>query len=848
MNWFFGDNAALTFATPDGEPVSINGSQLNTLEGTSSISDSNGVLLFYTDGIKVWNRNHEVMNPRKDMTGHYSSTQSTLISKMPGSNNIYYIFTTDGGKYVENINPENYINRGFRYSVVDMELNNGLGEVIEFNHLLYEPTTEKLTAVYHKNKNDVWILSYEWGGKNIHAHLLSSKGVEKSVISQSIVAHSGEPDRYIGHLKASPTGDKVAFVVQGLNFIELHLFDNQTGELSNPLQIPTDSRKDNYGLEFSPNGQLLYVSEYVTNTVYQYDISSHDADKIKASEKLIQKITNIHSIGALQLAPNGKIYLAMNDYKYLGVINNPDKIGDSCEFIRDGVFLGNEHGVRSRLGLPNLNQSFYNFEIEIDYKETCQHEEFRLHSLMNVEFQSTEYEWYGPNGLISIEKDLIIPDANSSLNGRYIVIAKYRNYTVSDSIDVKIKNAPFVKIKGDTLICQNSYSKLEATIKSDTLDYFWSNGERGWQTVISAPGNYSLRTIHPNGCVSIDSITVKGLITNAGFANAQAGNFGRIPISNNKKIIFEFENNSVESMLINSVYIKNKSEGLKVSSNYKDTYIKGNSIFNFVVDIFSKKPLSINDSLIIEVTSPFCVMQFNMQIIGEIIVPVTTRIPSINGKPADIITIPVISKIDTPTDTNFVRNFDIKITIPTEYFQIESCSNGSIVSQEFIGDLRLLTISGARAGINSRDAVITSLKGKVMVGMDAPGVIAVEEIDWKDSLFVNTFNNGELLIESCTLAIRPIQLFKPTNIVAFPNLATDEKITIKIESTERGNFVLNLVNILGKHKKLFEWNRQESDAAEKVFHLNLNEYSTGSYYLILQSPWYINSAPIQIIR
>lgn len=50
-NWYFGQNAGVSFAT--GDPVALTDGQLNTWEGCSSISASNGSLRFYTDGITV---------------------------------------------------------------------------------------------------------------------------------------------------------------------------------------------------------------------------------------------------------------------------------------------------------------------------------------------------------------------------------------------------------------------------------------------------------------------------------------------------------------------------------------------------------------------------------------------------------------------------------------------------------------------------------------------------------------------------------------------------------------------------------------------------------------------------
>ena len=849
FNWYFGENAAITFNTPDGEPLAIQGSNLVTLEGTSSISDTNGHLLFYTDGVKVWNRLHQLMNPQQNLMGHYSSTQSAMIVRCPKSYNKYYIFTTDAGKYIENINPDNYINRGFRYSVVDMNQNNGLGEVIEFNHLLYEPVTEKVTSVNHKNLTDIWIISHEYGTKNVITYLLTENGISQKVISESSASHDGDDDRYIGHIKASPHGDKIAYLVQGFNFIELQDFDNETGKLSSPLRITTDNRKENYGLEFSPSGKLLYVSDYKTNTIYQYDISSHNADSIKATEKLIKAVTNTHSIGALQLAPNGKIYLAQNELRFLGVINHPDFYGDSCDYVRDGVFLGEGNGVRSRLGLPNLNQSLYNLDVRIEYKETCQHQVLGLRAVVEAEFEDMEFEWHGPNGFYSNNKDIIFTNASQQLNGQYSVKVRYREYFSEDRVDVQIKYAPQINIKGDTLICQNSFSKLEASIKSDTLDYFWSTGQRGWETIISSPGEYILQTLYPNGCSSYDTIVVNGLITNAGFRNPNAGLFGDIPIDRNRRISFEFFNSANETLIINSVYLQNNTSQLKIfKSNNSEIIIPPHSNRIFEIDIFSKKPVSINDTLILEVTSPYCIMQFKVAIIGNIIVPVLTTIPVINSSPADEIVIPIISKINTPSDTSFFLPFNIEITIPTEYFYLESCTNGEIIRNESIDGTRHIHIEGASTRISESTSAVLALVGKVMIGTIEPGEIAVKKIDWNNSLFRNTFKSGELRIESCSLAVRPIKLFKPTKFSLYPNPVSNHYLNVRIESEERGEFKLYLMNTLGGKIELAEWNRTSSEPIEKIFNFNIGNFSTGGYMLILQSPWHLNSEMINIIR
>ena len=120
-NWYFGDNAGINFDINNNVTPLTDG-QLSTDEGCTSISDTSGQLLFYTDGIRVYNRNHTVMPNGLNLNGNPSSTQSAIIIPKPGDANIYYIFTastTFGGA------PD----LGFQYSEVDMTLNNGLGDV-----------------------------------------------------------------------------------------------------------------------------------------------------------------------------------------------------------------------------------------------------------------------------------------------------------------------------------------------------------------------------------------------------------------------------------------------------------------------------------------------------------------------------------------------------------------------------------------------------------------------------------------------------------------------------------------------------------------------------------------------
>ncbi|HPH83205.1 MAG TPA: hypothetical protein PL185_11560, partial [Flavobacteriales bacterium] len=161
-NWFFGNGCGVSFNS--GAPVAFANSNLNSAEGVSSISDATGNVLMYTDGLSLYNQNDVVMPNGSGLLGGNSSSQSAVIIRKPLSNNLYYLFTAD-----QDAQPD-----GIRYSIVDMSLNGGLGNITATkNVLLHTPATEKLTAVQHCNKRDVWIIAHGWGDANYMAWLLT---------------------------------------------------------------------------------------------------------------------------------------------------------------------------------------------------------------------------------------------------------------------------------------------------------------------------------------------------------------------------------------------------------------------------------------------------------------------------------------------------------------------------------------------------------------------------------------------------------------------------------------------------------------------------------------------------
>lgn len=354
--WYFGIHSAIDFS--GGVPIALANSAIATNEGCATISDASGILLFYTDGVTVWNKNHAPMPNGTGLLGGISSTQSALIIPKPGSTSLYYVFTVDefGGP------------NGFRYTVVDMSLLSGLGDVDpnQKNILVQNNVTEKLTAIHNSTGNSIWVAIHEWGNNTYNVYSLDATGFQTTPVASSIgISHALVPvQNCYGQLKFNSCGTKLAAAVGYLDTVEVFDFNAATGVISNPVTIPMTAHV--YGIEFSDDGNFLYVSNYdPLGTLVQFDLTSGNQATIIASKTILSQTPDIYG---LQIGIDEKIYVTRSFSSFLGVIDQPTVAGIGCNYIDNGVDLDpNFMGNTSGLSLPGFMQSFFRNIIECPF-------------------------------------------------------------------------------------------------------------------------------------------------------------------------------------------------------------------------------------------------------------------------------------------------------------------------------------------------------------------------------------------------------------------------------------------------------------------------------------------------
>ncbi len=474
-NWYFGNQAGINFS--QGNPKALTNGSLNMQEGCSAISDSDGNLLFYTDGMHVWNKNHIQMSNGFDLGGAPSSTSVAIIPK-PGDSNIYYVISVD----------ENVGNKGLSYSIVDMTLNSGLGDIAEGNKniSLFSPASEKIAVTRHQNGTDYWLVVHKWNSDEFVSYLVNESGIQTGspVISPRGTFYEGHVSNSRGYLKFSPKGNKLVAAIEGMNILEIFDFDNSTGFISNHIQFP-GVYKSAYGVEFSIDGKILYCSERWGNKIYQFNLDAGNWDAIFASETVI----GYNGIG-MQLGLDGRIYLATKG-RSLSVINNPSEEGAGSDYKSYDLSLTKQ----SYEGLPSFISSEFS-GLKFTYKKGCPGEPV-LFKILNPEgIQSVEWYFNYPSEDPSEKSSSMMPEYTYE-PGVYKIrlVGNYGDRTVSVEQTIEIESLPELNLPASAEICEGDFISV-----NEFSYYEWSNGNRTNKMYPKTSGTYWVIAKDKNGC------------------------------------------------------------------------------------------------------------------------------------------------------------------------------------------------------------------------------------------------------------------------------------------------------------------------------------------------------------
>jgi hypothetical protein len=388
-SWYFDSKIGFDFSA--GTPRLLANSARRVGPACVSLADKRtGQLLFYSDATQIWNRQHRLL-PHGDSLGAYAAaftiSQGALAVPVPGQDQQYYLFTLAPSGRISGVSAP----ASLTYSVLDMRLDNGLGDVVagQKNQLVSGDVNYQLCAVPHRNGRDYWLLTRQWDSNAFGVYLVSAQGVALTR-TQAIGPVPGKLRDIEGFLKASPDGRKVAYVTSETLPLSLFDFDAATGEFSHYLNL--GKLLSAGGLSFSPDNSKLYVQNYsslpnqgldgrLRNVLSQFDLAAgSDAAIIASGMSIIANnpSTNIRAdtqssngLYSLQLGPDGRLYgnsfysdpgvpEVLGEVKMV-VINAPNRRGFACDVqYQRFAFASGDASAASFGGFPNFLESYFN--------------------------------------------------------------------------------------------------------------------------------------------------------------------------------------------------------------------------------------------------------------------------------------------------------------------------------------------------------------------------------------------------------------------------------------------------------------------------------------------------------
>lgn len=523
--WTFGKKAGLDFNTTPPTPFKSVSPERDPPYYLSSICDTAGNLMFYTDGLTVYSKDGYKM-PKYNNWWPLAGNVMPLVTPKPGSDTLFYLFAVSDAA-----NP-------YELQAFPLRLKNS-GDVDEmiyprptapntFQKRLQKNCSMMIAGTSHCNQRDYWICTY--ADHKLVSFLVTPSGVSDVPVSTAVpssIVLDSTIDPGLSNLKFSANSERIAFPLLSENKVVVYDFDNFTGRFSNPVVIATDADNRLEEIELSPDGSKLYTSEKfydpdflnppTDHIVAQYDLNAGGLNDIQNTRTIVTpnvdresctRATCFFIYRTMNVGPDGKLYVSMRyatretipiDQNF-SIIEYPNAAGTACSYRKYDQQVGRKYLFAGYNYIRSLSYSPKENGITV-IKQNCSDKPVSF-ELLYKKVDSVRWDFGEPASGANNFSVSFKPQHQYAGPGTYRVTAIIYSRCISDTAQTTVTIHPDVTVHvpggiRDTTMCLGEALTLNARTGTATA-YLWENNNTSPTRVFTEPGKYQLRV--SNNC------------------------------------------------------------------------------------------------------------------------------------------------------------------------------------------------------------------------------------------------------------------------------------------------------------------------------------------------------------
>jgi gliding motility-associated-like protein len=502
-NWFMGTYLGMKFLDGTRQVVPVKTTPMYAPYAAASYSDpQTGELLFYTNGVTVFNKNHKQIPNGYNINGETYSSHAVIV---PMDSHKFYIISSSTTS-----------NRGIFYAVVDMRKNDGLGDVVESAKSIIPNADLQFCVVKQLFENGYWLIAHSYRSDEFRCYRLNKDGIDRRAIVSKAGSVSPQWANYnYGKMVSTSDGSRFVFSFGSSNEtakVEAFDFDKVCGSVTfnqsffaHPLQAVEQIAFPAY----SADNNKLYVN-WIYNSgqvlLIQYNLS----DNFPNSSYVIIKQGTVYS-GDMQLGPDGKIYLATSENGAVtgkvSVIQSPEKTGIACSFIEHAFSLAGDPSMYFVEHFPEFvmdtsGSSSKPTRPEMIIQNTCNNQpvSFGLRETLKAD----SVRWELGDGKIKTTQSFL---HQYDTIGNYPISLSWfvcgYQYMILDTL--RLRDTPKVQLGNDTTLCDRDQLLLSGPTHGDR--YQWNTGDTTFSIQVKGAGIYKLK-VWEALCTAEDEIKV----------------------------------------------------------------------------------------------------------------------------------------------------------------------------------------------------------------------------------------------------------------------------------------------------------------------------------------------------